>query len=68
MHEAHKQNSLIVHMSSVLNETNKGKKICVYIMYIKYLFMRYIIKIRKTIQNRRITHPFLFEARTTPSV
>ena len=23
------QNSLIVHMSSVLNETNKGKKMCV---------------------------------------
>ena len=30
--------------------------------------MRFIIKTRKTIQNRRITHPFLFQARTTPSV
>ena len=37
-------------------------------MYIKYLFMRFIIKTRKTIQNRRITNPFLFQARTTPSV
>ena len=30
--------------------------------------MRFIIKRSKTIQNRRITHPFLFQARTTPSV
>ena len=30
--------------------------------------MRFIIKTRKTIQNRRITHPFLFQARSTPSV
>ena len=30
--------------------------------------MSFIIKTRKTIQNRRITHPFLFQARTTSSV
>ena len=37
-------------------------------MYIKYLYMRIIIKTRKTIPNRKITHPFHFQARKTPSV
>ena len=34
----------------------------------KIFFMRFIIKTRKTIQNGRITNPFLFQAKTTPSV